>query len=118
MSAEKREHPRVDIVDIVAEIQFLPEQEPVTLATTNISMGGAFVACDPTQFPTLKRGSHLQLRILTAAEFGEDIVAKAQVRRIELGKLPGRTPGFGLRYFKIDMENTMRLSKLIAKSKS
>ena len=107
---EQRAHPRIELT---AEIRLTSGDEALTFSAVNISLGGAFIAADPQAFPELKPGVHVQLRICVADVVGADISCRAQVTRIEPGLLPGRAAGFALRFFRIDMANTMRLGKLV-----
>lgn len=111
MSAvEKRAHPRFAFV---AEVRIEPGAEARIFSARNISVGGLFVEADPAAFPGLKVGAHVELRIQTRELLGDDVVCRAQITRIDQGNVAGRAAGFGLRFFRMDMANTMRVAKLI-----
>lgn len=109
-NVEKRAHPRVDFV---AEVRLSPGDDAQIFVARNVSVGGLFVEGDPAAHPSLKVGAHVELRIQTRDVVGDDVVCRAQISRVDAGSVAGRAAGFGLRFFRMDMANTMRLAKLV-----
>lgn len=107
---EKRAHPRVDFV---AEVRLAPGDDAQVFVARNISVGGLFVEADPAAYPSLKVGTHVELRIQTRDMVGDDVICRAQISRVDQGGVAGRAAGFGVRFFRMDMANTMRVAKLV-----
>jgi hypothetical protein len=112
----QRSHGRVDLL---AQVQVTREAEVYIMSTMNISRGGVFIRCDPSECPDLRAGAQVEIVIFVAEDPGvEDVSLQARIVRVEpqaRGQIPS---GFGLQFVGLDADQTQKLERLIEAARS
>ena len=94
-SVERRAHPRFELL---AQVQVARESEVHIMSADRISRGGVFVQGEPSEYPDLQVGTHVEVVVFDADHPGqEDLALEAQVVRVE-GEASAYQPGFGLKF--------------------
>jgi len=124
----RRAHPRVELVATV-EVGASQEDDLIILTATNLSMGGVFLEANPSEHPTLKRGSVIELAISLAdtsnvdEDFGgastppppQVVRALGKIVRLQL-PAPTAPSGYGVVITELAPQEVPRLHALLARA--
>jgi PilZ domain-containing protein len=116
---DRRQHDRIPIR---AEVQLCQSGRVERMVARDISVGGAFLETTLFDHIELRTGSRCELTLFIeenrpthAAEDGHTVHTHARIVRRDPGG-PGRPPGLGVIFERVDLDNLARLRALVSKN--